>query len=134
MVHELGCIEVSRVTAATPAGKEEGDAGKLIDGLYNMLSALDCSVHGDPEVMNQLQVVGIQNVGFKMNVWTMHKLGRNVAHLQKGHRKFVPMELKRFGKVIELMRAVVRVKRIMERNIEAVRGWDERMRDLEDVF
>lgn len=99
-----------------------------------MLGALDRSVLGDLEVMNQLQVVGIQNVGFKMNVWTMHKLGRNVAHLQKGHGRFVPMELKRFGKVIEVMRSVVRVKRILERSIEAVREWEERMRDSEDIL
>lgn len=130
-VHELGCLEVARVTAATPAGKEDVDTKKLIEGLHDMLATLEHSVLGDVTVMKKLQVVAIQNIGFKMNVLTMHMVS-NVAILQRGKGRYVPMELKDFENVIDVMRSVVRVKGILERNIEAIRRWQLEMRAKEE--
>lgn len=132
MVQEFGAIEVARVTAATAAGKQEGDAGKLVRVLRDMLAAVERAVQGDKDVMEKVQVVGIQNVGFKMNVWTMHMLGRNVAVLHRGHGRCVPMSVEEFGKVLDVMRAVVRAKWIVQRSMGAVVEWNEERRGREE--
>lgn len=99
-----------------------------------MLGVLERGMDGDEEVMKSLQVVGIQNIGFQVNMWTMHKVGRNVALLQKGQVRSVPMEWKDFRQAIYVMRAIVRVKLILERNIAAVRDWENRRESLDDVL
>lgn len=125
IVHELGCIEVARVKGATHANKEEVDAGKLIAGLHDMLLELSRTVDHDEAVMKEIQVVGIQNVGFKISIFTMQMVGPNVVVLQRGQGRNVPIELKDFGQLVHVMRAVIRVKKILERTIEAVRQWEE---------
>lgn len=107
---------------------------KLITGLRDMLGVLEHGMDGDEEVMESLQVVGIQNIGFQINMWTMHKVGRNVSLLQKGQVRSVPMEWKDFRQAICVMRAIVRVKLIIERNIAAVRDWENRRECLDDVL
>lgn len=132
VVQEFGAVEVARVAAATAAGKQVGDAGKLVRVLRDMLAAVEKSVESDKDVMEKVQVVGIQNVGFKMNVWTMHMLGRNVAVLHRGHGRCVPMTVEEFGKVVDVMRGVVRAKRIVQRSMEAVMEWNEERRRREE--
>ncbi|KAL0631810.1 hypothetical protein Q9L58_009320 [Maublancomyces gigas] len=133
-VYELGCIEVARVPKATAATKGETDTSKLISGLHDMLGVLERSVDSGEETMKSLQVVGIQNIGFQVNMWTMHKVGKHVALLQKGQVRSVPMEWKDFKQAIHVMRAVVMVKLILERNITAVRDWESRREDSGDVL
>lgn len=100
-----------------------------------MLVDLGRTVRHDQEVMKTLQVVGIQNVGFKISMWTMQMVNRNVAVLHKGEGRCVPLELRDFGNVIDIMRAVVRAKGIFERSIESVRRWEERRKvSLKDVL
>lgn len=99
-----------------------------------MLGVLERSVDSDEETMKSLQVVGIQNIGFQVNMWTMHKVGKHVALLQKGQVRSVPMEWKDFKQAIHVMRAVVMVKLILERNITAVRDWESRREDSGDVL
>lgn len=96
-----------------------------------MLGVLERGMDGDEEVMKTLQVVGIQNIGFQINMWTMHKLSPNVAQLQKGQVRSVPMEWKDFRQAIHVMRAIVRVKSILERNIVVVRAWEARRENLD---
>lgn len=128
VVHEVGCIEVARVRGAIHAKKVEVDAGKLIAGLRGMLLELSRSVDHDEAVMRKVKVVGIQNIGFKINVFTMHMVGPNVVVLQRGRGRNVPVELKDFGQLVHVMRAVIRAKNIIERTIEAVRQWEEARR------
>lgn len=100
-----------------------------------MLVHLSRTVQHDQEAMKTLQVVGIQNVGFKISMWTMQMVNCNVAVLHRGQGRCVPLELKDFGNVIEIMRAVVWAKGIFERSIETVRKWEERRKaSLKDVL
>lgn len=39
---------------------------------------------GDEKVLKSLQVVGIQNIRFKMSVLKMNKLNRNISLLRRG--------------------------------------------------
>lgn len=91
---------------------------------------LERNVRGDIMV----QLVGVQNVGFMINTFTIHILGRHVAVLQREVRRYEPMQLSEFGKVIEVMRAAVRLKGITEVGIEAVQEWERGVRSEEDVL
>lgn len=57
-----------------------------------------------------------------------------MTQLQRGLPRSFLMGLWGFGKVIEIMRAVVRVKAILERSIAAVRDWEERRVNSIDVL
>lgn len=128
--HEFGAIEVARVMAATGPGKRAVDEGKLVTVLADMLAAVRHAVEAAPHAMKKLQVVGIQNVGFRIAVWTMHMVGDNVAVLCRGRSRTVPVAVAEFAKVLDVMRAVVRAKMIIQRSVETVVEWSEAKKRL----
>ncbi|KAI5844671.1 hypothetical protein DFP73DRAFT_550236 [Morchella snyderi] len=133
-VCEFGAIEVARTADAIAPKKRAMDSTKLQNILHSMLCQLKRHVDDDWEVLKQLQVVGIQHVGFTIQISRMTAVSSNVFLLQQGRLRTVPTTLEKFHSVFEIMQSMVVTKKILERSMAVITRYKSGVTEDKEQF
>ncbi|KAH0610188.1 uncharacterized protein H6S33_011715 [Morchella sextelata] len=133
-VSEFGAIEVARTADAIAPKKRAIDSTKLQNILRSMLCQLKRQVDDDWEVVKQLQVVGIQHVGFTIQISRMTAVSSNVFLLQRGRLRTVPTTLEKFHSVFEIMQSMVVTKKILERSMAVITRYKSDVTEGKEQF
>lgn len=107
---EYGAIEVSSCFRGSADTKYICDSQKLTKVLRDMLYRLHELVDHNPAIVASLQVIGVINAGYSLQLIRMHNPKGHICILRREERQEIPANLSGFNNLCLLLMTILQMK------------------------